>query len=266
MNKNLKLIQNFFLVVTPILASSVFGISPSKATTFASSNSRVEFENFSQITTFEVIFSDTDTLSLEKGGTVTAIANAEAVFLENPVSANNTNLSLAFGENQNYLGLAESLSAIRGNFDIEAGTKFSFDFLANLNLQTSINNPPAENARTSGDISFLLFDIEKNNVLDFFRLTGNLVTEGDNDFIALQKSDNVNLREVDSNRDFSGNQESLMASVEGEYKRYFADETNLALIEVKRNRVAVKAPEPSINLALLVSTGVIGVLLKRRRK
>ena len=48
--------------------------------------------------------------------------------------------------------------------------------------------------------------------------------------------------------------------------RYFADDTNLALIEVKRNRVKVTAPEPSINLALLLSSGAIGLVLKRRRK
>ncbi|MEO1372807.1 MAG: hypothetical protein AAFW70_00470 [Cyanobacteria bacterium J06635_10] len=268
MNKNLKLIKNLFLVAAPILASSVVGVSPSKAATFALSNSEVEFTNFSQIPLEVDTAANFNTDTVGKGGIVTAIADAEAeaVFLEVPPFARNENLSLAFGENRDYLGLAESQSEIRGEFDIKAGTNFSFDFSADLNLLTSIDNPPAENARASGDISFLLFDIENNNVLDFFSLTGNLVTSGDNDFIALQKSDNVNLNQAGANRDFVGNQESLVALIEGKYQRNFADETNLALIEVKRNRVRVTAPEPSINLALLVSSGVIGVVLKRRRK
>lgn len=266
MNKNLGLIQNFFLVTAPILASSIFVISPSKAATFAISNSQVGFENFSQIPSDVATFTDTDTLTDGENGRVRAIANASANFLQIPPLAVNSNLSLAFGENQDYLGLAESQSEIIGNFDIEADTNFTFDFSAFLNLETSIDNPPGENARASGDISFLLFDIENNNVLDFFSLTGNLSTEGENDFIALQKSDRVNIsqRVVDTN--FGGNEESLVAFVGGSYKRNFTDETNLALIEFKRNRVRVTAPEPSISLALLVSSGVIGVVLKRRRK
>lgn len=266
MNKKIRLIQNFFLVAAPILASSAFGISPSKAATFAISNSQVEFENFSQISSDFVSFTDTDTLTDSKNGSVRAIANANVDFLEAPAFATNTNLSLAFGENQDYLGLADSQSEIIGNFDIQADTNFSFNFSAFLNLETSIDNPPAENARASGDISFLLFDLENNNILDFFSLTGNLTTEGENDFIGLQTSERVNISQAVADTNFGGNEESLVAFIRGKYERNFANETNLALIEFKRNRVRVTAPEPSISLALLVSSGVIGVVLKRRRK
>ncbi len=266
MNKNLKLIQNLFIVTAPILASSILGISPAKAATLAFSNSEVEFTNFSQTPSSVSTSTDADTLTIGNGGSVVAIAQAEAFFLQVPAFATNSNLSLAFGENQDYLGFAKSQSQIIGNFDIEAGTSFSFDFVASLNLLTSIDNPPTENARASGDIFFLLFDIENNTVLDFLSLMGNLVTEGDNDFIAFQKSDNVNLSQAVANRDFGGKEESLVAFIEGSVKRDFADETNLALIEVKRNRVRVTAPEPSTSLALLVSGSIIGVVLKRRRK
>ncbi|MGB3755537.1 MAG: PEP-CTERM sorting domain-containing protein [Rivularia sp. (in: cyanobacteria)] len=267
MNKHLRLIQSFFLVTAPILASSILGISPAKAATLAFSNSEVEFTNFSQTPSNVATFTGAETLAIGNGGSVVAIAEAEAFFLQVPPFATNSNLSLAFGENQNYLGFADSQSQIIGNFNIQAGTNFSFDFTANLNLLTSIDNPPAENARASGDISFLLFDIENNTVLDFLSLTGNLVTEGDNDFIAFQKSDNVNLNQEDANRDFGGKEESLIAFVEGSVERYFVDDTNLALVESERNRAIVQAvPESSISFALLVSGSVIAVVLKRRRK
>ncbi len=266
MNKNLRLIQTFFLVTTPILASSILGISSAKAATFALSNSEVEFGNFSQAPSSVGTFTGAETLTIGNGGSVVAIAEAEAFFLQAPPFATNSNLSLAFGENQDYLGLAETESEIRGNFDIEADTNFYFDYSAFLNLETSIDNPPAENARASGDISFFLYDIDNETVLDYFSLVGNLVTEGDNDFIALQKSDNVNVVQKIGQPNFGGKEESLIAFVEGSVDRYFADDTNLALLEVKRNRVRVTAPEPSISLALLVSSGVIGVVLKRRRK
>lgn len=266
MNKNLRLIQKFFLVTAPVLASSVLNISPSKAATFGYSNSEVTFTNFSQIPSNVATFSDTDTLVDGNGGSVIAEAEALPIFLRIPPFATNSNKSLAYGENQDYLGLAESESEIIGNFDIEADTNFSFDFLALLNLGTSIDNPPAENVRVSGDIFFELWDIDNNTVLDYFALAGNLVTEGDNDFVAFEKSDNVNVRQAEADGDSGGKEESLIAYVEGSVDRYFASETNLALIEVKRNRVRVTAPEPSISLALLVSSGVIGVVLKPRRK
>lgn len=267
MNKNFGLIKNFFLVGAPILASSFLGVSPSKAATFALSESVAVFENFSQNPSNVNTFALADVSTSAMSGSVTAEAEAIAIFSEAPAFAINSNFTQALGENQDYLASAESESQLRGVFDIEADTNFSFDFESRLNLETSIDNPPAENARASGDISFFLFDIDNNTVLDFFNLSGNLVTEGDNDFIVSQISDNVNLSETSGNADFEGNEEFLEAFVEGSYKRKFENETNLALIEIKRNRVTVQeVPEPSISLALLVSSGIIGVVLKRRRK
>ncbi len=266
MNKNLRLIQTFFLVTAPILASSVLNISPSKAATFGYSNSEAEFYNFSDIPSNVATSTDTYTFTDGNGGSVVAESQADAEFFQLLPLAFNSNLSVAYGENQDYLGLAESQSEIISNFDIEAGTNFYFDFWTFLDLETSIDNPPAENARASGDISFFLFDIDNNTVLDYFSFAGNLVTEGDNDFVAFEKSDNVNVRQAEADGDSGGKEEFLIAYVEGSVDRYFASETNVALIEVKQNRVRVTAPEPSISLALLVSSGVIGVVLKRRRK
>ena len=76
----------------------------------------------------------------------------------------------------------------------------------------------------------------------------------------------MNLSQALANRDFGGQQESLVAFFEGSVKRDFADATNLALIEVKRNRVRVKAPEPSNNLALLLASGVVGLIVICKRK
>ena len=266
MNKNLKFIQKFFLITAPILASSVLAISPSKAATFALSESTVEFDNFNQIPSDVAAITDTDTLTDGEGAIVQAFADANAEFLETPTVANNSNFSLAFGENQTYSATAESTSEIIGNFNIEADTNFSFDFAADLNLETSIDNPAAENAQANGDIFFLLLDIDNQTVLDFFNLTGNVSTKSENDSVELETSENINVTSQKFDTDFGGLEESLEASVEGSFERYFANETNLALVEVTRNQVKVRAPEPSISLTLLVSSGVIGVILKRRRK
>lgn len=267
MNKKNELVQKFFIVAAPVLAVSVLGISPSRAATFSSSSSELEFQNFNQAPSTINNFSDTNTQVFGKGGIIEAEAIANAIFSQSPIPGkSNISLSKASGESQAYFGFAESLSQNIGSFEIEAGTSFSFDFQADLELQTSIDNPSSENATANGDISFLLLDVDNNSVLDFFNIAGNLATKSDDDFVGLETSDNVKLNQPSINPNFGGLEESLQVSVSGQFKRDFADDINLELIEIKQNKVSAKAPEPSASLALLLSSGVIGVMFKRRRK
>ena len=266
MTQYLEFTKQFFLIATSLLASSVLAILPTRAATFASSEGKFTLSNFSQSPS--IVSSDTasDTLAIEKGGMVEVLAQPQAFFLRSPLVGSNSSLSQAFGENRDYLGEAISEAQLIGLFDVAKNTTFSFDFAGILNLSTSIDEPSVENARASGDISFALFDTEKNSVLDFFSLAGNLITEGDNDFIAYQKSDNITLNNPVIESNFGGKQEFATATVGGSFKSTFEKQTNLALVEVKRNRVRVSAPEPSTCFALLLSSGVIGVALKRKRQ
>lgn len=255
--------KRLLLVITGAIASCVLASSPSQAATFALSKGEVNFTNFSQSPSNVGTDTDTNTLTIAKDGIVRAFADANATFVAAP-SASNSSLSLAFGEGRDYLGLAESEARVLGNFVVDAGKSFSFDFNANLNLQTKIDNPPAENARATGDISWAL--IANNSIIDFFSLMGNLTTLGDSDFIVAEESDNVTLSNSLPNFNFGGNKEFATASVQGSLQRFFADKTTLTLVEVKKNRTTVKVPEPSTSLALIFSCGVIGVALKGRRK
>ena len=265
MNTKHKLIQALILVAAPVLASSALAVSPSRAATFASSTAEFEFENFSQPPSGTLSFADTNTFSFEENGIAEATADAKAIFLQSSEGGASFNFTEAFGDNQEYLAFAESESELIGYFEIEADNSFSFDFTADLELVTSIENPP-ENARAGGEIFFLIFDIDNNSVLEFFNLTGNLTTEGDNDFVALQASNNINFNQESVNPNFGGLEESLEVSVGGSYQRVFTNDTNLALIQSKRNRVLVTAPEPSASLALLLSSGVIGAIVKFRKR
>ena len=269
MNEENNLTRKFFLVAAPLLATSILGISPSRAATFASSTSEFEFNNFSQAPSTVETFTDTNALPQVFGedGIAETKVNADAIFVQlPPIFGANNNLSQASGEGKTYSAFAESESRVVGNFDIQADTIFSFDFITDFNLKTSINNFPSENARASGDISFWLLDIENDTILDSFNLAGNLATQGDNDFIELQASDNVSLNEpfIDSN--YGGLEESLEVFVSGSFERTFANQTNLSLIESKRNIALAKAPEPSTGIALLLSGSFVGFMLKRKRK
>ncbi|MBD0262294.1 MAG: hypothetical protein ICV78_06060 [Tolypothrix sp. Co-bin9] len=264
MKQYLSFTKRCLLLIAPAIASSMLATSPSQAATFAFSQGVLEFTGFSQSPSSVGTGTRTNTLTIARDGMANALANAAATFIVAPPTASNLSLSVARGEGRDYLGLAESEATVIGNFVVDAGKSFSFDFNANLNLQSAVDNPLAENARATGDISWAL--IANDSIIDSFSLMGTLITPGDSDFIVAEESGNVTLSNSLPNFSFGGNQEFATASVQGSLQRSFANQTTLTLVEVKKNRATVKAPEPSTSLALLFSCGVIGVALKGRRK
>jgi hypothetical protein len=266
----LQFTKQLLLVITPLLATTMLATLPSRAATFASSEGQFEFSGFSQSSSRVLTNAESNTFTLGQGGSAIANASAEAFFEKLPAQAFNFSSSVAFGENKEnkgYLAEAQSQASIIGIFDVEANSDFSFDFAGNLNLLTSIDNPSLENARASGDITFALLDIaNNNNILESFSLSGNLITKGDEDFIGYEKTENVTLKNLTPVSSFDERKEFVTASVEGFVKRSFADKTNLALIEIKKNKVTVKTPEPSTSLAFLLGSGVFGLVLKRKRQ
>ncbi|MBO3464357.1 hypothetical protein G7B40_002445 [Aetokthonos hydrillicola Thurmond2011] len=266
MKQHLGFAKRILLLVTPLVSSSVLAPSSSQAATLASSVGQLQFPTFSQSPVDVGTGVSTNTLTTARNGLAIATSQATASFIATPPEASNFSISEAFGQGRDYLAQAESQATVLGDFVVDAGKQFSFDFAAQLNLKTSIDNPPQENARASGDISFVLLDRDTNSVLDFFTLVGNLNTEGGGDFLATQKSNDINLSILSKDSNFGGQQEFATASVKGSVQRSFDRQTNLALVEVKRNRAEVRAPEPSTRLALLLGAGLVSVALKSRRK
>ncbi|MEC4880857.1 MAG: PEP-CTERM sorting domain-containing protein [Scytonema sp. PMC 1070.18] len=255
----------FLQLATPLIASSVLASSPSQAATLAFSEGVTEFINFSQNPLGTSTQTSTNTLAISENDQVRALANAEAFFITTSPRAFNSSVSQAVGDGRDYLGLAESEASIVGNFVVDAGTLFSFDFKANLNLETKIDSPQFENAIAAGGISFALMDMSNQSIIDFFSLAGYVETPGDMDFIEIPKSDSVTLNNSAINSNFGGNQESVTASIQGSLQRSFTNKTTFALVEVKRNQTRVTAPEPSTALALLFS-GVIGITFTLKSK
>jgi hypothetical protein len=266
MNQYQQFAKKFGLFITPLLTSSVFAASPSQAATFALSQGQLLFTNFSQSPLGTLTLTDTNAQVITQGGEVAAAADAQALFRVSPPEAFNSSLSLARGMNNDYLGLAESQADLIGSFSIEGDKSFYFDFTAFLDLQTSIDAPPKENVKAIGDISWVLLDTDNNKILDFFNIEGNLFTQGNDDFLEVNNSENIAIinQKIESN--FGDNQEFATVIVQGSLQRSFANTTNIYLVEVKRNKVTVQAPEPSDNVALLICGGVIGIALKRQRK
>lgn len=259
----LRFAKHGLIVLTSFVAGSIFAILPSRAATIALSEGQLSFTNFTQSPASTFTDAQTQAISIFGGGSVFTEADAIAFFNVFPPFALNTTSTLATGSNQNYLGIAESFAQVIGNFNIEADTIFSFDFVANLSLFVGIERPITENANARADIFFALLDItnEKANVLETFVLTGNLSTQNNNNFILTSFNDNSSLEILEP----ITQQRLLTATASGSVERYFGNSTTLSLIGINRNRAAVAVPEPSNYLTSLFIFGFILLALKRKQ-
>ncbi|CEJ47857.1 PEP-CTERM sorting domain-containing protein [Umezakia ovalisporum] len=265
MEQYLRFFKPLLLLVTPVLASSVLVTSPSQAATFALSQGELVFTEFSQSPTNTFTDTNSNAIVVSDNGNVFTEADAIASFGGTPTEALNFSSSIAEGENTGYLGLAESETTIRGIFDIETDTLFSFDFTSDLSLATSVDNPGLESSTASGELLFALFDVNENTVLDSFKLAGDLTTNGQKNFIGYEQEGNVTLTNADTDYDFVGNQKFATGYADGYVQRYFSQPTTLALIQMKSNQVMVSTPEPTTIVSLLISTGLIGVAFRRKK-
>jgi hypothetical protein len=282
MKQYLAFTQRFLLLVTPLLASTALTATPSRAATFSSSEAILDLTDLS--TSFSTLESQNlgTTLAVANGGIVNA-QNIKAVanVTPDPLEVYTHATSLASGDSKDYFGTADATAKIVGNFDVDPGQLFSFNFTSALDLETSIDNPPTENASASGKLAFYLLDttnIPENNLpnflsdllsnptdsnlqnpLDFFSLTGYVNTVGNNDFITTQKSANVTLASEDKELNFGGTQEFATDIIEGSLQRSFNRKTNLTLIALRSTQVKVAAPEPSNSLAVLLLFGLFAV-------
>lgn len=265
MGHNLEFTKHLLLFATPLVTSYAIAVSPTFAATLSLSAAALEINNLSHKPLATSTFTNTQTLAIAENGLVAANANADAVFKVypsiKPSLVYNSSTSIAVGEGSSYFGLAQSVAAIAGyDFGVKAGETFSFDFAGFLALQTSIDNQWSERASARGKISLQLYDSsDKNNwkPLDCFTISGLLKTSDIGDYFGYSHSENIafNPQFTSFGGAFGGRQESLEASLFGNFSRTFNTSTNLTLLEVKENQVTVESepvPEPSSIIASLL--------------
>ncbi|WP_375472017.1 PEP-CTERM sorting domain-containing protein [uncultured Nostoc sp.] len=270
MKKYIKFVNRFFALATPAIATSILATLPSQAATFARSESTFNINNFSSNTLDVRTFIDTETkaISTSGRGQVTADANAEAKFnIDTNNSASNLSLSQAEGKGDVYTGSAKSLAGIIGyDFIVDKDKEFSFDFSGLFNLKTSIDDALTERANASGEFLYELYDSETLELLDSFKISGNLSTIGNNDAFVFEPSSNITL-DSSIDKSFGATKESASTSFKGKYSRTFDKSTRLLLIESKSNQVSVyTVPEPSTILGSLFSCTMFGAVSIRKRK
>ncbi|NJR17822.1 MAG: hypothetical protein HC785_20265 [Calothrix sp. CSU_2_0] len=285
MNLKLQKIRQWLLIVPSAIATSILATSiPSDAATLAFSQVDVEFTNFSESLATIDLVNQASISGETNGGLFGGQNNATNQFTDAPPEVNSSAFSLAFGDSRNYTGSAQTQAGILGNFDVDAGELFSFDFNTIVSLTTEIDNPVVEEANANGNISFFLLDTTnipltdiqdlfsnfisnisnnnisfKYNVLDAFKLAGNLNTGGFEDFIDFQHSQNIVFTSETKQADFGGNQESASVLIQGSLQRSFINKSNVTLLAIRRSKAQVKVPESSFIVAFIFLLLIIAV-------
>lgn len=262
---------HWLLGVPSFIFTTVLTAIPTNAATLAFSQAEIELNNFSIFGTIEL--ENKANISGEtNGGFFGAKNKAFNNSTASPLQINSSALSLTFGENRDYEGSAETQARVLGNFDVDAGQLFSFDFNANLNLETEIDDLLSEKANARSDVSFYLFDtanIPQDNFqdylkyqpLDYFTLNASLNTFGQ-DYLNYQRSQGVLFTNEKKQTMFGANQETASAIIQGKLQRSFTNKTNLTLIALRQTKSQVKVSEHSmlISLIFIIATIAVGML------
>lgn len=271
--------KQLVLFFTPLFAGLTVGVSPSAAATFAYSAANVSITNFSHNPSLNpddiVTFSDTYSGLFFQEGEATAIASAKVDFITEPDPNSsyieNNSLSQADADAEKYFVVGESFATAQGyHFLVPAGQIFSFNIESLLELIASlIPSLKTEIAYADGEISLDLYNENTGEKIDYLRIAGSLNTSANEDFIISEFSNGFTLTTNSKDISVTNTEEFASAELKGKYSRVFSEDTSLALIETKINRVMVRTPEPSSQLSLLV-LGLLAVgfasKLKRTQK
>lgn len=270
MNLNLNKTQQFLSLTAPILTSLIMVASPTQAATLALSGGLIGLNNFSHVPLKTQTFRNRNILeNFSSKSSGSAETQTQAKFEGTPPIAFSSSFSLAYGKGANYFGLAQSTTKVIGDFFVNAGSSFSFNFMTELNLIAASDNPKTEKASATGNVSFLLLDItDKANqhLLDFFTVSGQVNSVDNKDFLKFEKSPNVNIAQNLRKSYFGDDEEFDLARFNGSVQRSFTTPTALTLIQVQTNEATVSTPEPSSTLALLILGGLSSIGLKASRQ
>lgn len=267
MKTDKKIAQRLVALIAPIVAAPAWSQAPAVAATLVSSEATFQFDNFSHTAYSVGAATNTNTLTLTTGPASLTTATASAFGYFVPGMAGTFSSSAASGQGSSYLGVAQSLAQVVGNFLVGPGESFGFNFRASLALASSVSAPQSERANAAGRIAFWLFGSANGgppSLLDSFSAFGQ-VAAGGNNFLGLQSSGNIRYR-GGANMYGTATESLASANFQGSYQRDFNSATQLTLVEVQEIEANVAVPEPSVPLALPLSIFFLCVGWKARKK
>ena len=209
---------------------------------YVNSNGTATLFNFSQESGNSLTNSETQTLADE--GVVTAIADAQALFLDDPSFAFLSNISQVLGEDGTYVGTARSDASVISTYDINGHQPFSFEFSTSLFLDSKeIENPRSERSKALLNTSFLILDIscpESPHLLDYFTVSARLNSSRKKGNAKWYFSEGFSLISESKVKNIDGDDDVdfVQADLFGLYSRYFSPGTQLAIVKVENSYAA----------------------------
>ena len=300
MQRHSRKLQRLSSVLAPVITASVLTASPSQAATLSFSTSSISEAELTigELLNFSIAESlnegEIDAISKNVGSFVDIInrfTNEITNIPPAPATIKTSAISDAVGKGNDYLGLGNTNAKIIGHIDVAKNELFSFNFKAFLDLETQIEDPLKESAQAMGELGFWLFDTtalnEKdldsfaNNLLadsrtnlaegalEYFTLSSDIKTLGSGDSLKSNSSENISFTFQDQVVDFEEKddlKEFSTASFEGSLQRKFDKDAKLTLFVTRKTQVRVAVPEPSTNLAFLISCGLAAIATNYKRR
>lgn len=242
---------------------------PVEAASIAFSQISTQLDNFSHQPNTTQTFTDTTTNAIAlTNSSSSSIAQAEANFFVEPTLTVGEILSVATGEGSNYFSSAQSEAQIVGDFAVESGDIFSFEFSAAINSLTLVDNLSAnESATAAGELSFLLVDtLNPNLVYDSFLLTFNSSLPDASNLLNVQTSENFLLASSSLSSSSELTKNVSNAVLQGSFSYQFDNSTNVSLVQNKINKGSVAVPEPEALLGSLFFVGLIAMKYRNRKQ
>ena len=201
---------------------------------------------------------------LVNGGVASALANANATFMNDPSFSSLFTEAAGVGQpGTSYYMESQSQTQVIATFDINANQTFSFDFNAEISLSAKEIETSAEANAANSKTAFVVLDTSNVNqpkVIDYFGISGELISgEG----IADVDSGSSNHVNFTTNKliDLDGNNgiDSIDANAfTGSYQRSFNTSTHLTLVKLNSSYMELSGDAVVQELGQDVIVGGLG--------
>lgn len=262
---NTKYMMRCLILAVSIALGGIVPAAPSRAFSFAQSDTALTLDSFSQQPENLATDINTNTRTVSEPGTSFATAIAQADATATITSFTQFSIANASGDGPNYFGRADARSTTRGT--VATDGLFQFNFAARLSALSAKRNSegtatalnPGETSRATSSVGFAIFDDrDLTTPIDIFQL--NAIASNQQRSFGGVLSPFVTLNSFLLLTGGTG------FEVEGTYSRNFGQAVNLLLEGTTTSSAVAQVPEPPVTVAMLVVPALIVWKRMRRAK